>query len=117
MIFLKILNRVVLAASAFSLGAAGVVHANDAQLRERLQLFQQNSALAMKQVPEKRSKSGKKTVSKFSAAQVKSRAFIAAKNEFRDVLSGRSAFKSNDAPEKLVDYPEDMLTSIEDMDT
>jgi hypothetical protein len=88
-----------------------------AKLRQRLQAFKQNSAQAMKQIPEKRSRSGKKTPSKFSKAEIQSRNYVLAKNKFREVLSGRSAFKSSDDPAKLVDFPEEMLTSIEDMDT
>lgn len=92
-------------------------HANEAKLRQRLQLFKQSPAQAMKLIPEKRSKSGKKVVPKFSKQEIQSKNYVTAKNSFRDALRGRVAIKNNDKVEDLLDFPEDMLTSIEDMDT
>ncbi len=104
----------VLLALCFSLPSA---HANsEARLRQRLKFFQEHTQEAMKKLPEKRSRSGVKTAPKFSKEQIRSRSFVFAKNRYREVLSGRSAFKNNDDPSELVDSPKDMLTNIDDMD-
>lgn len=89
----------------------------EAELKQRLQLFKQDSVKAMQQIPAKKSKSGKKTASKFSKKEISSKSFVTAKNKFREVLSGRSAIKDNDDATNLVDNAEKMLTNIDDMDT
>ncbi len=69
----------------------------------------------MQKIPEKRSKGKGRNILKFTQAQIKNRSFVTAKHKERDALTGRSDFKSNDAPEKLLDFPEEMLTSLEEM--
>jgi len=111
---MKLSRNALLALFAISLSTT-TSFADDNALRQRLQFFKQNTAQAMQQIPAKKFKGKGKQVSIFSKAQISGRAFVAAKNKHRDVQTGRSAFKSNDAPEKLVDFPEEMITSIDDM--
>lgn len=105
----------ILALCAFPFGVNASA-ADEAALLKRLQNFKQNPAQAMQQIPPKTTKGKGKPVAIFSKAQIAGRSFVAAKNKHRDALTGRSAFKSNDAPEKLVDFPEEMVTSIQAMD-
>ncbi len=85
-------------------------------LEKRLEDFRRNPRQLLESIPEKTRVGHRRRIPIFTKAQIASRDFIIAKNKQRTVLRGRSAIKSNDKPEDLVDDPDNLITTLEEME-